>query len=202
MLSIAALNAEPEAATDAVAAAPGETLEAQEAGAVAAMEAALARVHAGDAEGAEVRRRRGGHVDASCARRRFRRPSRRPAARVACARSRVGPGAGVGTHPTPPLTHPRIVFENVSFAYPSRPGAVLRGASLFNIAALVGGRILGGARLPGEPVRHRALDLLGDLAFLSAPLAARITARRPTHEMALEMVGLILEDQAEQAALG
>ena len=79
---------------------------------------------------------------------------------------------------------------------------VLRGASLFNIAALVGGRILGGARLPGEPVRHRALDLLGDLAFLSAPLAARVTARRPTHEMALEMVGLILEDQAEQAALG
>lgn len=64
---------------------------------------------------------------------------------------------------------------------PGRP--VLRGARLTNTAPLVGGRILGGARLPDEPVRHRALDLLGDLALLGAPLAARVTARRPSHAM-------------------
>lgn len=59
----------------------------------------------------------------------------------------------------------------------------LRGASLANTAPLVGGRILGGARLPAEPVRHRALDLLGDLALLGAPLLARVTAWRPSHAM-------------------
>ncbi len=59
----------------------------------------------------------------------------------------------------------------------------LRGASFANTAPLVGGRILGGARLPAEPVRHRALDLLGDLALLGAPLVARVTAWRPSHAM-------------------
>lgn len=59
----------------------------------------------------------------------------------------------------------------------------LRGASLANTAPLVGGRILGGARLPDEPVRHRALDLLGDLALLGAPLVAQVTAWRPSHAM-------------------
>lgn len=59
----------------------------------------------------------------------------------------------------------------------------LRGASFANTAPLVGGRILGGARLPEEPVRHRALDLLGDLALLGAPLVARVTAWRPSHAM-------------------
>jgi UDP-3-O-[3-hydroxymyristoyl] N-acetylglucosamine deacetylase len=60
---------------------------------------------------------------------------------------------------------------------------VLRGARLSNTAPLLGGRILGGARLPSEPVRHRALDLLGDLALLGVPLAARVTARRPSHAL-------------------
>ena len=60
---------------------------------------------------------------------------------------------------------------------------LLRGASFRNTAPLVGGRILGGARLPAEPVRHRAIDLLGDLALLGAPLEARITAWRPSHAM-------------------
>ncbi|HYF08487.1 MAG TPA: UDP-3-O-acyl-N-acetylglucosamine deacetylase [Acetobacteraceae bacterium] len=60
---------------------------------------------------------------------------------------------------------------------------VLRGARLSNTAPLVGGTILGGARLPDEPVRHRALDLLGDLALLGMPLHAHVTARRPSHAL-------------------
>ncbi len=73
----------------------------------------------------------------------------------------------------------------------SRP--VLRGARLSNTAPLIGGGILGGARLPAEPVRHRALDLLGDLALLGAPLLARISARRPGHALNLDFVRLLLE---------
>jgi UDP-3-O-[3-hydroxymyristoyl] N-acetylglucosamine deacetylase len=59
----------------------------------------------------------------------------------------------------------------------------LRGAGFANTAPLIGGRILGGARLPAEPVRHRALDLLGDLALLGTPLLAKVTAWRPSHAM-------------------
>ena len=206
MLSIAALNAEPEAATDAVAAAPGETLEAQEAGAVAAMEAALARVHAGDAEGAEVRRRRGGHVDASCARRRFRRPSRRPAARVACARSRVGPGAGVGTHPTPPLSSFQSALRAVlglplvaATPPPSSLATQVRAAALKNLAPLVA------PRAPRAALRHYAaaaslpggadVVTLWRMASLAGTLAAWPLARAaldaglaaaPSHPFMLE----------------
>jgi len=36
-------------------------------------------------------------------------------------------------------------------------------------------------RDPAEPVRHKLLDLLGDLATLGAPLRGAITVRRPSH---------------------
>jgi UDP-3-O-[3-hydroxymyristoyl] N-acetylglucosamine deacetylase len=70
----------------------------------------------------------------------------------------------------------------------------LRGASFSNTAPLVGGRILGGARLPAEPVRHRALDLLGDLALLGAPLQAQVTAWRPSHAMNHAFLHHLLRD--------
>ena len=73
---------------------------------------------------------------------------------------------------------------------------VLRGARFSNTAPLIGARILGGARLPDEPVRHRALDLLGDLTLLGAPLAARITARRPAHGINQAFVRALLESGA------
>ncbi len=46
----------------------------------------------------------------------------------------------------------------------------------------------GGARFPDEPVRHKILDLLGDLALLGRPLNARITALRPSHALNLALV--------------
>jgi UDP-3-O-[3-hydroxymyristoyl] N-acetylglucosamine deacetylase len=59
---------------------------------------------------------------------------------------------------------------------------VLRGARLNNVALLWGKRVLGGARVPEEPVRHRALDLIGDLALAGAPLLGRVIAHRPGHD--------------------
>lgn len=73
---------------------------------------------------------------------------------------------------------------------------VLRGARFSNTAPLIGAGILGGARLPDEPVRHRALDLLGDLALLGAPLAARITASRPAHAINQTFVRALLDSGA------
>ncbi|WP_295581740.1 UDP-3-O-acyl-N-acetylglucosamine deacetylase [uncultured Lamprocystis sp.] len=59
---------------------------------------------------------------------------------------------------------------------------ILRGARPNNVALLWGNRILGGARVPQEPVRHRVLDLLGDLALAGAPIIGRVTALRPGHD--------------------
>src|SRR5690606_18199401 len=38
-------------------------------------------------------------------------------------------------------------------------------------------------RFPNEPVRHKALDALGDLALLGRPLAARVTIERGSHTL-------------------
>jgi len=46
----------------------------------------------------------------------------------------------------------------------------------------------GGLRFDDEPARHKALDLLGDLAVLGADLAARVVARRPSHALNLALV--------------
>lgn len=59
---------------------------------------------------------------------------------------------------------------------------VLRGANHGNVAALVGGSAVGGLRFPDEPVRHRALDVVGDLALAGLPIVGRVNAIRPGHE--------------------
>lgn len=43
-------------------------------------------------------------------------------------------------------------------------------------------------RAPDEPVRHKALDALGDLHLLGRPLEARVTILRGTHRLHLELV--------------
>ena len=47
-------------------------------------------------------------------------------------------------------------------------------------------------RLPEEFVRHRVLDLIGDLALAGAPLLARVSALRPSHEMNFRLVDALL----------
>lgn len=59
---------------------------------------------------------------------------------------------------------------------------VLRGAGPENTAALIGADAVGGLRMPDEPVRHRALDMVGDFALAGAPILGRIVASRPGHE--------------------
>ena len=54
-------------------------------------------------------------------------------------------------------------------------------------------------RAPDEPVRHKALDLLGDLALLGRPLCARVRAHRPGHALTRALV-LALIDAAAAAA--
>lgn len=49
----------------------------------------------------------------------------------------------------------------------------------------------GGERFTDEVVRHKTLDLLGDLALLSRPLGARVRARRPSHALNHDLVRAI-----------
>lgn len=66
-----------------------------------------------------------------------------------------------------------------------RAAGLARGGSLDN-AIVVGEdavQALGGLRFPDEFVRHKILDLLGDLYLLGRPLNARITAIRAGHAM-------------------
>jgi UDP-3-O-[3-hydroxymyristoyl] N-acetylglucosamine deacetylase len=69
---------------------------------------------------------------------------------------------------------------------------ILRGARLSCTAAIVGKSVVGGLRQPDEFVRHRVLDLVGDLALAGAPLLGHVTARRPTHEMNYRLLAALL----------
>lgn len=63
------------------------------------------------------------------------------------------------------------------------------GGSLEN-AVLVGAegiRAAGGLRWPDEFVRHKALDLIGDLAAVGRPLRAHVVAVRAGHELHLRL---------------
>jgi UDP-3-O-[3-hydroxymyristoyl] N-acetylglucosamine deacetylase/3-hydroxyacyl-[acyl-carrier-protein] dehydratase len=48
-------------------------------------------------------------------------------------------------------------------------------------------------RMPGEPVRHKLLDLLGDLQLLGAELHAHLIATRSGHKTNAELVRRLLE---------
>jgi UDP-3-O-[3-hydroxymyristoyl] N-acetylglucosamine deacetylase len=72
-----------------------------------------------------------------------------------------------------------------------------QGGSLDN-AVVVGDRgLLGGElRFPDEFVRHKLLDLVGDLALLGCDLRGRVVAWRSGHELHGRLVDAILSDRS------
>ena len=70
---------------------------------------------------------------------------------------------------------------------------ILRGANLHNVAAIWGNRVIGGMRLPDEPARHRALDVLGDLSLAGAPILGGVTAFRPGHDINYAFVAKLMQ---------
>lgn len=73
---------------------------------------------------------------------------------------------------------------------------LLRGANLSSTACIVGGRIIGGMTVPDEPVRHRMLDLVGDLALAGRPILGRIEAAHTGHELNHALVAALMKDPA------
>ncbi len=66
-----------------------------------------------------------------------------------------------------------------------RDAGLARGGSLDNAVVLRGATVLnvGGLRYTDEFVRHKLLDLIGDLALAGAPLRGRVVARRAGHRL-------------------
>jgi UDP-3-O-[3-hydroxymyristoyl] N-acetylglucosamine deacetylase len=71
-----------------------------------------------------------------------------------------------------------------------RGAGLARGADLSNTLVLARGRVLnpGGTRFHDEPVRHKLLDAIGDLALLGAPLAGELRLERCSHALLLAML--------------
>ena len=73
---------------------------------------------------------------------------------------------------------------------------LIRGASKDNCIVLTRDGIENGPlRFPDEFVRHKVLDLVGDLALLGKPILARIVADRAGHAMHTALVSRILRDK-------
>ncbi|MGH9415110.1 MAG: UDP-3-O-acyl-N-acetylglucosamine deacetylase [Terriglobales bacterium] len=87
-----------------------------------------------------------------------------------------------------------------------RRQGLIRGGSLDSAVVLDDERVVNGAlRFPDEFVRHKMLDLIGDLALLGAPLQAEVVADRAGHALHTGLVKRLLSERgrwewAEEAA--
>ncbi|MCC6858267.1 MAG: UDP-3-O-acyl-N-acetylglucosamine deacetylase [Bryobacterales bacterium] len=73
---------------------------------------------------------------------------------------------------------------------------LIRGASLENAVCFDGARVMNpsGLRFPDECCRHKALDLIGDLALIGRPLLGHVIAERAGHAMHTALVARIMSD--------
>jgi UDP-3-O-[3-hydroxymyristoyl] N-acetylglucosamine deacetylase len=69
-----------------------------------------------------------------------------------------------------------------------RKKGLARGASLENAIGIGKRGVLNGLRYRDEFVRHKILDLIGDLALLGRPIAGHVIARNAGHALNLELV--------------
>ena len=69
-----------------------------------------------------------------------------------------------------------------------------RGANKENVLLISGGKPVNEMRFPDEPVRHKVLDLIGDLYLLGRPLKARVIAIRSGHKLNLKLVEKIKKE--------
>jgi UDP-3-O-[3-hydroxymyristoyl] N-acetylglucosamine deacetylase len=78
-----------------------------------------------------------------------------------------------------------------------RAMGLIRGGSMENAIVLDDRTILNGPlRFPNEFGRHKALDLIGDLALVGRPLKARIVAHKAGHALHTQLVTRLLADRS------
>ncbi len=75
-----------------------------------------------------------------------------------------------------------------------RANGLAKGGSLSNAVVIGDTEVLneGGLRYPDEFVRHKVLDLIGDMSLLGAPVAGYLIANRSGHALNVKLVEKIL----------
>jgi UDP-3-O-[3-hydroxymyristoyl] N-acetylglucosamine deacetylase len=80
---------------------------------------------------------------------------------------------------------------------PLRAMGLIRGGSLANAIVLTKDGVLNGPlRYADEFGRHKALDLIGDLALVGLPLLGRVEARKAGHSLHTQLVTRLLGDRS------
>jgi UDP-3-O-[3-hydroxymyristoyl] N-acetylglucosamine deacetylase len=79
-----------------------------------------------------------------------------------------------------------------------REMGLIRGATLDSAVCFTRAGVLnpGGLRFPDECCRHKALDLIGDLALVGRPLLGHVIAERAGHAMHTALVTKIMSDSS------
>ena len=87
-------------------------------------------------------------------------------------------------------------FENE--LHQMRNMGLIRGATLESAVCFGKDSILnpGGLRFPDECCRHKALDLIGDLALIGRPLLGHVVAEKAGHAMHFALVKALMSDPA------
>lgn len=102
---------------------------------------------------------------------------------------------------------PARTFGLLSWVEGLREKGLIQGASTANTIVLDERDVVGTAlRWPDEFVRHKAMDVVGDLALAGMRVAARISATKPSHRgtvtLVREMLAHALPQQSEARVLG
>ena len=84
-----------------------------------------------------------------------------------------------------------------------RAAGLALGGSLANAVVVDGPAVLnpGGLRRPDEFVRHKMLDVVGDLALAGAPIRGRFTGNRSGHALNNRLLRALFADRANWRAL-
>ncbi len=79
-----------------------------------------------------------------------------------------------------------------------RDMGLIRGASLENAICFTPQGVAnpGGLRFPDECCRHKALDLIGDLALIGRPLLGQVVAQKAGHAMHVALVNKLMSDSS------
>ena len=80
---------------------------------------------------------------------------------------------------------------------PLRSMGLIRGGSLENAIVLTKNEVMNGPlRFSDEFGRHKALDLIGDLALVGLPLLGSVVARKAGHALHTQLVSRLLADSS------
>ncbi len=79
-----------------------------------------------------------------------------------------------------------------------RAAGLARGGSLENALVFDETQLLNedGLQAPDEPLRHKVLDAIGDLALVGMPLLGRLVAQRPGHALHHALLRALLQDES------